>query len=111
MDVKQRLREAVEWPVRHPEKLARMGVASGRGVLMYGPPGCSKTLLARATATEAGLNFFAVQVRVGVRRHRRGLGCCTAPKPDSLAPLWSLRFITHGYYYAARLNIPNPFQG
>lgn len=50
----------MEWPVKHGEKLERMGVAKGRGVLMYGPPGCSKTLLARAAATEAGLNFFAV---------------------------------------------------
>ncbi|BDA47155.1 probable ATPase family protein 2 homolog at C-terminar half [Coccomyxa sp. Obi] len=59
--IKQRLKEAVEWPQKHPEMLARMGAKAPRGVLLYGPPGCSKTLLARAVASESGLNFLAVK--------------------------------------------------
>ncbi|CAM9261287.1 unnamed protein product [Hapterophycus canaliculatus] len=59
--VKQSLREVVEWPLRHPEAFARMGMSPPRGVLLYGPPGCSKTLMARALATESGMNFLAVK--------------------------------------------------
>ncbi|KAK9825828.1 hypothetical protein WJX81_000622 [Elliptochloris bilobata] len=59
--VKQRLREAVEWPQRHPDALERLGARAPRGVLLYGPPGCSKTLLARAVAAESRLNFLAVK--------------------------------------------------
>ena len=60
-DVKQRLREMVEWPLTHPGSFKRLGVRPPRGVLLYGPPGCSKTLIARALATEAGLNFIALK--------------------------------------------------
>ncbi|EUC66654.1 AAA family ATPase [Rhizoctonia solani AG-3 Rhs1AP] len=56
-----RLRESVEWPLRHPEAFKRLGVRPPAGVLMYGPPGCSKTLIARALATESGLNFLSVK--------------------------------------------------
>jgi AAA family ATPase len=59
--VKSELRQSVEWPVRHPEAFARLGVRPPRGILLYGPPGCSKTLMARALASEAGLNFIAVK--------------------------------------------------
>ncbi|CAN0533222.1 unnamed protein product, partial [Ectocarpus sp. 12 AP-2014] len=59
--VKQSLREVVEWPLRHPEAFLRMGMSPPRGVLLYGPPGCSKTLMARALATESGMNFLAVK--------------------------------------------------
>ena len=57
----QKLRECVEWPLLHPEAFARLGVRAPRGVLLYGPPGCSKTLLVRACATESGVNFIAVK--------------------------------------------------
>ncbi|KDN41226.1 AAA-domain-containing protein [Tilletiaria anomala UBC 951] len=59
--VQQQLRESVEWPLQHPEAFARLGVDAPKGVLLYGPPGCSKTLMARALATESGLNFIAVK--------------------------------------------------
>ncbi|XP_038062982.1 ATPase family protein 2 homolog [Patiria miniata] len=59
--VKQKLKQAVEWPIKHPEAFQRMGITPPRGILMYGPPGCSKTLIAKALATESGLNFIAVK--------------------------------------------------
>ncbi|KAH8555568.1 P-loop containing nucleoside triphosphate hydrolase protein [Umbelopsis sp. PMI_123] len=61
IDVKSKLKESVEWPLKHPEAFARMGIRPPKGVLLYGPPGCSKTLMAKALATEAGLNFIAVK--------------------------------------------------
>lgn len=57
----QKLREAVEWPLLHPEAFQRLGVKPPKGVLLYGPPGCSKTVLARACACESGVNFVAVK--------------------------------------------------
>lgn len=60
-DVKRKLRETVEWPLSHPDTFKRLGIAAPRGILLYGPPGCSKTLTAKALATEAGLNFLAVK--------------------------------------------------
>ncbi|KAH0832261.1 P-loop containing nucleoside triphosphate hydrolase protein [Lanmaoa asiatica] len=57
----RKLREAVEWPLLHPEAFERLGVRPPKGLLLYGPPGCSKTVLARACATESGVNFVAVK--------------------------------------------------
>lgn len=51
--------QVVEWPLQHPELFRRMHIAPPRGVLLYGPPGCSKTLMAKALATESGMNFLA----------------------------------------------------
>ncbi|KAF8521374.1 AAA family ATPase [Hysterangium stoloniferum] len=59
--VKQKLKECVEWPLLHRAAFERLGVKPPRGVLLYGPPGCSKTLTAKALATESGINFIAVK--------------------------------------------------
>ncbi|KAL6072620.1 AAA+-type ATPase [Balamuthia mandrillaris] len=60
-DTKQKLKEAVEWPLKHPEAFQRMGIRPPKGILLYGPPGCSKTLMAKALATESGCNFIAIK--------------------------------------------------
>ena len=60
-EVKQQLREAVEWPMKHPEVFENMGIEPPRGILLFGPPGTGKTLLAKAVATESGANFIAVR--------------------------------------------------
>ncbi|KAH9607922.1 hypothetical protein KSS87_023358 [Heliosperma pusillum] len=60
-EVKAQLMEAVEWPQKHQDAFNRIGTRPPTGVLMFGPPGCSKTLMARAVACEAGLNFLAVK--------------------------------------------------
>lgn len=59
--VKQELREAVEWPIKNPEIFSRLGIRPPKGILLYGPPGCGKTLLARAVATESEANFITIK--------------------------------------------------
>ena len=59
-DAKAALREAVEWPLLYPDAMAKYGMRPSAGVLLYGPPGCGKTLLACAAANHAGTNFISV---------------------------------------------------
>ena len=60
-DVKQELREAVEWPLKYPEAFAGLGITPPKGILLYGPPGTGKTLLAKAVANESEANFIGIR--------------------------------------------------
>jgi transitional endoplasmic reticulum ATPase len=101
-EVKQQLREAVEWPLGMPGLLRRAGVRPPRGVLLFGPPGTGKTLLARALASQSGINFLSVKgpslltkyvgesergVRDLFRRARQSAPCVLVfDEIDALAP-------------------------
>ena len=56
----KRLREIVELPLRHPEVFTRLGIEPHNGILMYGSPGCGKTLIAKALASESEANFYII---------------------------------------------------
>jgi len=60
-EVKQKLKEAVEWPLKFPELFKKVGIRPPTGLLLYGPPGCGKTLLAKAVATESEANFISIK--------------------------------------------------
>ena len=59
--IKQELKEAVEWPLKHPAAFNRLGIRAPKGILLYGPPGTGKTLLAKAVAKESEANFIQVK--------------------------------------------------
>jgi transitional endoplasmic reticulum ATPase len=60
-EAKQSIVEAVEWPIKSPEKFIQMGIKAPRGILLYGPPGTGKTLIAQAVSKESNANFISVK--------------------------------------------------
>ncbi len=60
-EVKQALKEAVEWPMKYRESFERMGIKPPKGILLYGPPGCGKTHVVKALANESGVNFISIK--------------------------------------------------
>ncbi|GBF93534.1 ribosome biogenesis ATPase [Raphidocelis subcapitata] len=60
-EVREELSFAISQPISNPERFAAMGLAAATGVLLYGPPGCGKTLVAKAVANESGANFISIK--------------------------------------------------
>ena len=101
-DIKRELQEAVEWPLRYPELYTKLGHAMPKGLLMHGPSGTGKTLLAKAVATESEANFISVRgpellskwvgesergIREIFRRARQAAPCVVFfDEIDSIAP-------------------------
>ena len=100
--LKEEVREAVEWPLKHSEAFAHVGARSPRGILLHGPPGTGKTLVAKALAHETDSNFISVKgpellskwvgesekgVREIFRKARQAAPCVIFfDEVDSLAP-------------------------
>uniref|UniRef100_A0A8C0X569 AAA+ ATPase domain-containing protein n=1 Tax=Castor canadensis TaxID=51338 RepID=A0A8C0X569_CASCN len=59
-DVKLKLKQSIEWPLKFPQEFVRMGLTPPKGLLLYGPPGCAKTTLVRALATSCHCSFVSV---------------------------------------------------
>ncbi|KAG8181460.1 hypothetical protein JTE90_017522 [Oedothorax gibbosus] len=60
-EVKNAVKEMVDWPLKYSEQFKKLGITPSRGVLMYGPSGCCKTMIAKALATESQLNFIYIK--------------------------------------------------
>src|SRR3989344_1309026 len=60
-NIKQELKETIEWPLKNPEAFSRLGIKPPKGILLYGPPGTGKTLIAKAVASESEANFILVK--------------------------------------------------
>ncbi|CAG8583376.1 9892_t:CDS:10, partial [Dentiscutata heterogama] len=59
-DVKKKLKQAVEWPIKYRHTFERLGLKPPNGILLYGPPGCSKTTLAKVIASTSGATFLSI---------------------------------------------------
>src|SRR3972149_5854315 len=64
----QRIREMIELPLKHPELFERLGIDPPKGVLLHGPPGCGKTLIARAVASETDAFFIPISGPEGIHK-------------------------------------------
>ncbi|MCK5477187.1 MAG: CDC48 family AAA ATPase [Candidatus Aenigmarchaeota archaeon] len=60
-NIKQKLREMIEWPLTDKELFKKAGIHASKGILLYGPPGCGKTLIAKAIANNANANFISIK--------------------------------------------------
>ena len=65
LQVREELSFAITQPIRNPARFEALGLLNPTGVLLYGPPGCGKTLLAKAVANESGANFISIKASGG----------------------------------------------
>ena len=111
-EVKRELQEAVEWPLRYPDLYSKLGHSIPKGILMHGPSGTGKTMLAKAVATESEANFISVKgpellskwigesergVREIFRRARQATPCVVFfDEVDSIAPIRGMEGVNAG---------------